>query len=138
MALHLIGVKHKDQSTFPVALIIAENIHQLIAGSMNIFLCKLPKFLPGKNNIVSVHKKIFFPAGLSCPIADRTLRSSSHCSGWSKPFLFYGPEGSLKNRLKLLLLLIASAVGKALLAFSPFSAACPVLTACGHPGKTLR
>ncbi len=70
MSFHLVSIKYKDQRAFTVALIIAQNIHQLIAGCVDVFFRQLIQFFPGKNNVVSIDKKIFFLARFSLPVTD--------------------------------------------------------------------
>ena len=70
VSFHLVSVKYKDQCTFAVSLIVAQDIHQLIAGRVDIFFCQLIQLFPGKNDVVSIDKEIFFLAWFSLSIAD--------------------------------------------------------------------
>ena len=59
--LYLIGVKDQDQRTAPAALVIAADVHEPVPGAVDVHCRQLPQLLPGKNDIVTVHQKIFFP-----------------------------------------------------------------------------
>ena len=125
MPLNLVGIKDQDQCTFTITLIITQDILELITGRMNIFFCQLIQFFPGKNNIVSIYKKIFFFTGPALSV------TYCRCCGMYRffleccPLMFYRTEGSLKDRLKFFLLFIASAVRK----FSVFSTTVPGFSA---------
>ena len=75
--LHLISIVDQDQPASLIALIIAQDIHQLIPGAVQVDLRKLPQLRPCENNIIAVHQQIFFRFflracfGLRCPHAVR-------------------------------------------------------------------
>ena len=62
--LDLVGVKDQNQSPPKISLVITADIHELVPGTVNVHLSQAAQFLPGKNDIVAVHQKIFlsFPA----------------------------------------------------------------------------
>ena len=59
MSRHPVGVKNNHKTALAYGLIVAEQIHKPASGSVHIVLCQLPQLLPGKNNIIAVHQKIF-------------------------------------------------------------------------------
>lgn len=69
MSFHLVSIKYKDQRAFTVADNCSK-YHQLIAGCVDVFFRQLIQFFPGKNNVVSIDKEIFFLAWFSLSIAD--------------------------------------------------------------------
>ena len=60
ISLYFICVEYKDQRTFPVSLIITENIRKFSPCRLQIDLCKFSQLIPCKYDIVSVDKEIFF------------------------------------------------------------------------------
>ena len=103
-SFHLIGVKHQDQGTFFVALIITEHVHQFISGPFNIHLGQFLKIFPGKNNIVSVYQKIFF-LRLLFLIPSGLFRSFLDCKVLFLviPWSLYRAVSTDKNLLQFLL-----------------------------------
>ncbi|CDB00796.1 unknown [Lachnospiraceae bacterium CAG:215] len=61
-SLYLICIKYKDQGTLPDSLIIAQNVHQPPARTVNVDLGQLAEFFPCKDNIITVHQQIFLSA----------------------------------------------------------------------------
>ena len=47
----------------PVALVIAEDVHQDLPGGVHALLGDGFQLIPGEDDIVAVHQQIFFPAG---------------------------------------------------------------------------
>ena len=59
MSRHTVGVKNHHKTALAYGLIVAEQIHKPSSGSVHIVQGQLPQLLPGKDNIVAVHQKIF-------------------------------------------------------------------------------
>ena len=59
IVLHLVGIIDQDQATALISLIVTQNIHQFVPGTVQIDLRQLPQFRPGKNNVITVHQKVF-------------------------------------------------------------------------------
>ena len=57
---NLVGIKYHDQVAPPVALVVAEHIHQAVASTIQRDLHQLPQFIPGIENVITIHQKIFF------------------------------------------------------------------------------
>lgn len=58
--LHFVGIKDKNQCILFKSLIIAQNIHQRIAGAGNIDFRQASQLIPGKDNVVAVNQQIAF------------------------------------------------------------------------------
>ena len=59
IAFYLVCVKYQNQDTFLIPLIITQDIHQFISGSLDADFCQFFQLLPCKNNIVSVNQQVF-------------------------------------------------------------------------------
>ena len=58
-ARHTIGIEYKNKIALLVALIVSQNIHQLVTGRFQTVLCKGVQLIPRKDYIVTVNKQIF-------------------------------------------------------------------------------
>ena len=56
MALQAVSIKHGNQITLLHCLVITQNIQKLSSCSVQINLCKLFQFLPGKDNVIAVYQ----------------------------------------------------------------------------------
>ena len=124
-SLHFVGIKHQDQDTFPVSLIIAQNIHQLVPGPVNRSLGQLPQLLPGKHDVVTVHQKILLLRRFQFPTPDPTDLLISHLPWPLVPVLLplADPVSAGKYLLQLLVIHVETpgagpAPGLRLLVFS--------------------
>ena len=59
-AFYLVRIEYQNQMHLPVTLIIAQNIHQLTSGGLQINLRQFFQFFPRIDNIVAVHQKVLF------------------------------------------------------------------------------
>ena len=60
MPLHTVRVKYQYEVAFSESLIVAQYVHELSPGPVYIGLCHLAQFVPGKDHVIAVHKKILF------------------------------------------------------------------------------
>ena len=58
-ARNLVGIEDNDDADLPESLIIAQNVHELVAGRIDIDGGELTQLVPGKDDIVAVDEKIF-------------------------------------------------------------------------------
>ena len=108
-ALHPVGVKHQDQRFPQIPLVVLHQLDQFIPGGIHIDSGQLPEIVPGKNDIVSVHKEIGFSRGprsrlsaFSFPVSGVRVRITGvlHRAFFLLRAGFDGTIGSLKNGLQ--------------------------------------
>ena len=92
VAGHLVGVENQNHLTAPVALIIAEQIHQQLAGGIQALLGQVFQLVPGENDIVAVHQQKLLPVGVG-PLPQRGR-------GFFRRRLLFFPPG-LGRRVKI-------------------------------------
>ena len=64
-ARHTVGIKHKDEHALLKALIVAEDVHQPVAGRFQAFFGECVQLVPCKDDVVAVHQQVF---GLDLPL----------------------------------------------------------------------
>jgi len=56
---NLVGIEDNDDADLPESLIIAQDVHELVAGRIDIDGGKLTQLVPCKDDVVAVDEKIF-------------------------------------------------------------------------------
>ena len=114
-ALYLVGVEHQDHPAPPVALIVAQQVAQLLPGGIQIFRRRLFQLVPRENDIIPVYQQIIlageglfqFPPFFLRIIGHRPLRSL----GWKKTLPLHRAVGPLEDGLQFLILGCGPGVG---------------------------
>ena len=110
IAFDLVCVKDKDHDTLFEPLIVQKNVHQHPTGGLQIDASHFLEFVPGVNDVVSVHQKV-----LGTHISGRNSAANGAfgraLGGGLKIPPFHFAIGSLKDGLQFLFLLAGGGVG---------------------------
>ena len=55
---HLVGVEDQDDLLRPVSGKVGQDVHQLVAGGLDVPQGQLPQVVPGKNDVVAVDQQV--------------------------------------------------------------------------------
>ena len=107
---HAVGIEHQNEHAFLVALIVAQNVHQLAAGGVQAFLCQCVQLVPRKDDVVAVHQQILRG---NFPLLCGKIRAFGllHRTERRQRVPLDGAVGALKNFEQFGILFQRSAVG---------------------------
>ena len=61
IALDLIRIKYQNQLALPIAAVVAQHVHQLSSGTVQIVLGNRFQLVPRKNDVVAVYQQVLLP-----------------------------------------------------------------------------
>ena len=97
--LHLVPVKDQHQAALLVALVVAENVHEPLAGRVQVLPGQVLQGVPGEDHVVTVHDEILLLGGRDGP-------PGSGGGGLTQELVLpaaLGAEGPQEDGLQLLL-----------------------------------
>ena len=113
-ALDLVGVEDQDGHAPPVRREVAQDVHELVPGGLQVFRRQGLQVLPGEDHVVAVHQQVLRPlfGGLGL-VGGRALfrRGLFHRPEGLQGVPLDGAVGPLENGHELLVLLQAGPVG---------------------------
>ena len=56
---HPVGIEHQDEHALLEALIVAQDVHQLVAGGVQALFGEGVQLVPRKDDVVAVHQQVF-------------------------------------------------------------------------------
>ena len=109
-ARHTVGIKHKDEHALLKALIVAEDVHQPVAGRFQALFGECVQLVPCKDDVVAVHQQVF---GLDLPLLGVEIGAFPLLGGAERRqrVPLDGPIGLFKDLQQLSILFQSSTVG---------------------------
>ena len=110
-ARHTVGIEHEDEDALFEALIVAENVHQPVAGGVEALLGKGVQLVPRKDDVVAIHQQVF---GGDLPLLGGEIGPLPllHRAERRQRVAFDGAVGALKNFQQFGVLFQRSAVSR--------------------------
>ena len=71
-ARHTVGIEHEDEHTLFEPLIVAQDVHQLLAGGIKALFGELVQLIPRKDDVVAIHQQVF---GRDLPLLGVKIRA---------------------------------------------------------------